>query len=63
MCLSYIGTANLIKDFPALADGTAEDLVCSKNTGNHTRMRKWSRGHQFIVRGGGHIDNWQPLYM
>ena len=22
---------------------------------------KWSCGHQFIVRGGGHIDTWQPL--
>ena len=20
------------------------------------------RGHFFIVRGGGHIDTWQPLY-
>ena len=26
------------------------------------RLRKWSRGHQFVVRGGGHIDTWQPLY-
>ena len=25
-------------------------------------LRKMSRGHQFVVRAGGHIDAWTPLY-
>lgn len=25
-------------------------------------MQKWSRGHLFIVRGGGIIDKWSPLF-
>ena len=36
--------------------------VCRKDTGVGKRLRKWSRGHQFVIRGGGHIDTWQPLY-
>ncbi len=36
------------------------EALCRKDTGN---LRKWSRGHQFVVRGGGHIDTWQPLYL
>ena len=36
--------------------------LCRKDTGGR-KLRKWSRGHQFVVRGGGgHIDTWQPLY-
>ena len=40
----------------------SESVPCHKETGSGSRLRKWSRGHQFIVRGGGHIDTWQPLY-
>ncbi len=36
--------------------------LCKKETGSSHKLRKWSRGHQFVVRGGGHIDTWQPLY-
>lgn len=36
--------------------------TCHKNLGEQKRLRHWSRGHQFIVRGGGHIDTFQPLY-
>ena len=36
--------------------------VCRKDAGQGKKLRKWSRGHQFIVHGGGHIDSWQPLY-
>jgi hypothetical protein len=36
--------------------------ACRKNLGETKRMRHWSRGHQFIVRAGGHIDTFQPLY-
>ena len=37
------------------------DPICRKNTGQEKRLRKWSRGHQFVVRGGGHIDTWQQV--
>lgn len=60
------GTSSLIKDHPELVHGAVysdpSEEVCRKNTGQAKRLRKWSRGHQFIVRGGGHIDTWQPLY-
>ena len=35
-------------------------VLCHKDTGGR-KLRKWSRGHQFIVRSGDHIDTWQPL--
>ena len=38
------------------------DSSCNKDTGQRKQLRKWTRGHLFIVRGGGHIDMWQPLY-
>jgi len=30
--------------------------TCNKETGEKQRLQKWSRGHLFIVRGGGIID-------
>ena len=39
-----------------------EPTVCNKDTGLKQRMQKWSRGHLFIVRGGGIIDKWSPLF-
>jgi hypothetical protein len=36
--------------------------VCNKDTGSKKQLMKWTRGHLVIVRGGGHIDMWQPLY-
>jgi hypothetical protein len=36
--------------------------ACRKNLGEQKRMRHWSLGHQFIVRAGGNIDTFQPLY-
>ncbi len=39
------------------------EALCRKDTGKRKSLRKWSRGHQFVVRGGGHIDTWQPLYL
>ncbi len=58
-----IGTATLIQDHPSLLlESTSNEQLCRKDTGLGKRLRKWSRGHQFIVRGGGHIDSWQPLY-
>ena len=33
-----------------------------RDTGNKVRLRRWSRGILAIVRGGGHIDTFAPLY-
>jgi hypothetical protein len=35
---------------------------CNKDTGEKRTLRKMSRGHMFVVRAGGHIDMWTPLY-
>lgn len=51
------GTDKLISQCPALLhDSELVEAPCSKNTGLTKKLRKWSRGHQFIVRAGGHID-------
>ena len=39
-----------------------EATSCNKETGGKQRLQKWSRGHLFIVRGGGIIDKWSPLF-
>ena len=39
-----------------------EPTACNKETGTKQRLQKWSRGHLFIVRGGGIIDKWSPLF-
>ena len=62
LCI-IIGTLELIRGHPNLLDNcTVEELGCKKDTGEKSKLRKWSRGHQFIVRAGGHIDDWQPLF-
>ncbi len=61
-----LGTNVLIEQHPQIAEEEAlssDEQLCRKDTGGRSTLRKWSRGHQFIVRGGGHIDTWQPLYM
>ena len=62
-----VGTAPLIESQPDLLQAITltnpDEQLCHKDTGKGKRLTKWSRGHQFIVRGGGHIDTWQPLYM
>ena len=64
--LHYTGTAMLLEQHPDLIVNFSVDCpeqrLCRKDTGGSKKLRKWSRGHQFIVRGGGHIDSWQPLY-
>ena len=60
-----IGTLNLITSNPGLVTGVADVVdtpTCRKDTSQAKKLRKWSRGHQFVVRAGGHIDTWQPLY-
>lgn len=62
----HTGTSILIQEHPELIEGAIfsdpTEQQCKKNVGRTKTLRKWSRGHQFIVRGGGHIDTWQPLY-
>ena len=64
--LINVGIDSLISSHPDIAINAVvvddEERLCRKDTGLSARLRKWSRGHQFIVRGGGHIDTWQPLY-
>lgn len=60
-----LGTYTLVSANPTLlkeAGQSPSGIECRKETGGKKRLRKWSRGHQFIVRAGGHIDTWQPLY-
>ena len=42
---------------------TSDEQLCRRDTGGRSTLRKWSQGHQFVVRGDGHIDTWQPLYV
>lgn len=59
------GTIDLITSHPSIAGDAHIDPgqpLCRKNIGKKRKLRKWSRGHQFIIRGGGHIDAWQPLF-
>ena len=64
--LHCTGTADLINSHPDIvAVSEVEDSqieLCRKDTGSAHKLRRWSRGHQFIVRGGGHIESWQPLF-
>ena len=53
----YAGTSTLLSENPALiTSAEIEDSsqpICRKDTGQKKKLRKWSRGHQFVVRGGG----------
>ena len=58
------GTSQLVSNselLPAALLFNQAGALCRKDTGGR-KLRKWSRGHQFVVHGGGHIDTWQPLY-
>lgn len=64
--MHIIGISKLLENNPeVVSTADFEDVnepLCRKDTGKGKRLRKWSRGHQFIVRAGGHIDTWQPIY-
>ena len=53
-------------NLPAVVDYTNEEEAtktsCNKDTGTRKKLQKWTRGHLFVVCGGGHIETWQPLY-
>ncbi|KAK6169667.1 hypothetical protein SNE40_020669 [Patella caerulea] len=54
------------KSIPEISSACAPDVqrdnTCTKDLGERRVLRKLSRGHQFVIRGGGHIDMWTPLY-
>lgn len=55
----------MLINFPDIVDEIDEAALgepCRKDTGNVKRLRKWSRGYQFIISGGGHIETFTPLY-
>lgn len=52
----------LTKDVSGMGEVTEIDGACRKDTGEHNKVRKWSRGYQFIIGGGGHIEAFTPLY-
>lgn len=60
------GTEHFIKRNPSVLDDcevqSDRDTTCQKDTGEKSRLQMWSRGHFFIVRPCGHIDQWKPLY-
>ena len=70
MMCSFTYTANV--EFVSKNEKEVKDVLatcieenptsCNKDTGAKQRMQKWSRGHLFIVRAGGIIDRWNPLY-
>jgi len=63
---SIVGINSLINEYPGIACQSniiITEELCRKNTGTRPTLRKWSRGHQFVVRGGGHIDTFQPLFV
>lgn len=37
-------------------DSLQGNEICRKDTGEQKKVRKWSRGYQFIVGGDGHIE-------
>ncbi|XP_046857183.1 uncharacterized protein LOC124450595 [Xenia sp. Carnegie-2017] len=62
------GNAEFVNNEPDAIKAILRDCVeqtktkCNKETGGKQRLQKWSSGHLFIVRGGGIIDKWSPLY-
>ena len=53
-----------MQQYPELVaeDSSQDNEICRKDTGELKKIRKWPRGYQFIVGGGGHIEAFTPLY-
>ncbi|XP_064384365.1 uncharacterized protein LOC135333325 isoform X3 [Halichondria panicea] len=60
--ISQATNPSLLSKSLHVAKPMTESTECRKITGKAKRLRRWSRGHQFVVRAGGHIEAWQPLY-
>ena len=53
--MPHLGIDKVITEHPELVqDAVAIEELRSKNVGEPKKLRKWSRGHQFIVCAGGH---------
>ena len=66
-CMNILGISELIASHPAIVNQAhiienPGEPLCRKDIGKKLKLRKWSRGHQFVVRGGGHIETFQPLF-
>lgn len=61
LCIS--GITALIAEHPELVNDTMSAEVCRKDTGEQRKVRNWSRGFQFLISGGGHIEAFTPLYV
>ena len=56
-----------MEENPTALKSISEDCVdtgdkCRKDLGKNDKVTMHSRGHAFIVRGGGFIDYFSPLY-
>ena len=61
---TLVGLHHLLLQHPSLGSADViSEQICWKETGERKKLRRWSRGHQFIIRAGGNIDLFQPLYM
>jgi hypothetical protein len=64
----YLGNSDFIENQQNVFNSVLNDCTepeptsCNKDTGCKQRLQKWSRGHLFIVRGGGIIDKWSLLF-
>ena len=60
------GTELFLSRYPEVLSGgeamSEFSSSCRKDLGDGRRLRRWSRGHVFIVRSCGHIDTWRPIY-
>jgi len=60
--LPYVIITYAAENTIADSDDDPADQLCRKDVGSLRCLQHWSRGHQFVLRGGGHIDTWSPLY-
>ena len=68
LCSLHLGPNELMENFLDTArhiDGrcnSREHSECSKDLEETRGQKKYSRGVIAMVRAGGHIDTWMPLY-
>lgn len=60
MAATKTGISTLLSNhpnLPAVVDYTDEmKMSCNKDTGTRKKLQRWTRGHLFVVHGGGHIE-------
>lgn len=56
--------SSILADCEESVDTDGSQLpLCNKDTGEKQVMRKWPHGLFHFVCGGGHADQWNPLYV